>query len=195
MGWTVNAPATRQRLIEVAIELFRRHSIAGTSLQMISDELGLTKSAIYHHFRTRDELLEAVLDPVIDQLRQLVEAACATRGAKARADAMLCGFAALAVSNRTLFPVLAGDPSVGELLSVRQDWGAIVAREMELLAGAEPGAAGEVRAAIVMSGISAAVGVDYRGTEEELLEQLVTAGRRTLGLRSRLLTGPHSLPE
>lgn len=191
----MSAPATRQRLIEVAIELFRRHSIAGTSLQMISDELGLTKSAIYHHFRTRDELLEAVLDPVIDQLRRLVEAAGARHGAKARADAMLCGFAALAVSNRTLFPVLTGDPSVGELLRVRQDWGTIVAREMELLAGAEPGGAGEVRAAIVMSGVSAAVGVDYQGTEEELLEQLVTAGRRTLGLRSRLLTGPQSLPE
>lgn len=180
----MSAPATRQRLIEVAIELFRRHSIAGTSLQMISDELGLTKSAIYHHFRTRDELLEAVLDPVIDQLRQLVDAAGAHRGARAQADAMLCGFAALAVSNRTLFPVLTGDPSVGELLRVRQDWGAIVAREMALLTAAEPGMAGEVRAAIVMSGISAAVGVEYEGTEEELLQQLVAAGRRTLGLRS-----------
>jgi len=179
----VSAPATRQRLIEVAVELFRRHSIAGTSLQMISDELGLTKSAIYHHFRTRDELLEAVLDPVIDQLRQLVEQAGGHRGAKAQADAMLSGFAALAVSNRTLFPVLTGDPSVGELLRARQDWGAIVARQMELLAGAEPGMAGQVRAAIVMSGISAAVGVEYDGTADELLEQLVTAGRRTLGLR------------
>jgi len=35
---------TRQRLIEVAIELFKQHSVAGTSLQMISDALGLTKS-------------------------------------------------------------------------------------------------------------------------------------------------------
>lgn len=175
---------TRRRLIDVAVELFRRHSIAGTSLQMISDELGLTKSAIYHHFRTRDELLEAVLDPVIAQLRQLVEEAAAQRGARAQADAMLSGFAALAVANRTLFPVLTGDPSVGELIRSRSDWGAIVARQMELLAGPEPGMAGEVRAAIVMSGISAAVGIEYAGTDADLLEQLVTAGRRTLGLRS-----------
>ncbi|KAA0115932.1 TetR/AcrR family transcriptional regulator [Mycolicibacterium sp. P9-22] len=182
-GPGVSTPATRQRLIEVAIELFRRHSIAGTSLQMISDELGLTKSAIYHHFRTRDELLEAVLDPLIDQVRQLVEQAGAHRGAKAQADAMLVGFATLAVSNRTLFPVLTGDPSVGELLRTKQEWGAIVARQMELLAAAEPGTAGQVRAAIVMSGISAAVGIGYEADEQELVQELIAAGRRTLGIR------------
>lgn len=179
----MSAPATRDRLIEVAIELFRRHSIAGTSLQMISDELRLTKSAIYHHFRTRDELLEAVLDPLIDQVRQLVERAGAHRGAKAQADAMLVGFATLAVANRTLFPVLTGDPSVGELLRTKREWGAIVARQMDMLAAAEPGTAGQVRAAIVMSGISAAVGIGYEADEQELLQELITAGRRTLGIR------------
>lgn len=56
-------PDTRQRLIDVAVELFIRHSYAGTSLQMIADELGFTKAAIYHHFRTREQLLDAVVSP------------------------------------------------------------------------------------------------------------------------------------
>lgn len=176
---------TRQRLIDVAIDLFRRHSVAGTSLQMISDELGLTKSAIYHHFRTRDELLEAILEPVIAQVTELIEAAEAQRGARARADVMLTGFAALAVSNRDLVPVLTGDPSVGELLRNRAGWAAIVGRQMKLLADAEPGFGGQVKAAIVMSGISGAVGLEYEGnTDDELRDQLIAAGRRTLGLRA-----------
>jgi len=50
---------TRTRLIDVAVALFTRHSFAGTSLQMIADELGFTKAAIYHHFRTREQLLAA----------------------------------------------------------------------------------------------------------------------------------------
>ena len=40
------AADTRQRLIDVAVELFTKHSFAGTSLQMIADELGLHESTI-----------------------------------------------------------------------------------------------------------------------------------------------------
>jgi hypothetical protein len=34
-----------------------------------------------------------------------------------------------------------------------------------------------------MSGISAAVGIGYEADEQELLQELITAGRRTLGIR------------
>jgi AcrR family transcriptional regulator len=43
---TAGAADTRQRLIDVAVDLFTRHSFAGTSLQMIADEMGFTKAAI-----------------------------------------------------------------------------------------------------------------------------------------------------
>jgi hypothetical protein len=71
----VKAPDSRQRFIEAAIRLFARHSFAGTSLQMIADEVGVTKSAIHHHFRTREELFHAVIEPVIGEMRVAVEAA------------------------------------------------------------------------------------------------------------------------
>ncbi|MGE0214409.1 TetR/AcrR family transcriptional regulator [Mycolicibacterium sp.] len=176
---------TRQRLIDVAIELFKRHSVAGTSLQMISDELGLTKSAIYHHFRTRDELLSAIMEPLIAEVTALVEAAESFRGARARADAMLCGYAALAAANRELLPLLTGDPGVVALLRTRTEWRAVVSRQMALFAGVEPGLGGQVKAALVMSGIASAAGVDYGGVDEATLrDELTAAGRRTLGLRT-----------
>ncbi len=176
---------TRQKLIDAAIELFRKHSVAGTSLQMISDELGLTKSAIYHHFRTRDELLTAIMEPVIDELVERVETAEAQRGSRAQAESMLAGYVTLAVSHRDLFPILTGDPGVTELLRRQPQWRAIVKRQADLIAGAEPGVGGQVRAAIVMAGISAAVGVEFDGVDDrELSDELLTAARRTLNLRA-----------
>lgn len=176
---------TRQRLIDVAIELFKQHSVAGTSLQMISDELGLTKSAIYHHFRTRDELLSAVMEPVVSEVSALVDAAEGHRGARARADHMLTGYAALAATNRELLPLLTGDPGVVALLRTRAEWAAVVKRQMALLAGVEPGLGGQVKAALVMSGIASAAGADYGDVDDAALrDQLIAAGRRTLGLRA-----------
>ncbi len=94
------AADTRARLIGVAVDLFTRHSFAGTSLQMIADHIGFTKAAIYHHFRTREQLLLAVLEPLLEELRTVVDAAEAKRSVNARADRMLTGYATLAVRNR-----------------------------------------------------------------------------------------------
>lgn len=55
----------RERLLAVAGDLFNTHSLAGTSLQMIADRLGVTKPAIYHHFRSRDDIVVALMEPVI----------------------------------------------------------------------------------------------------------------------------------
>lgn len=179
------APDTRARLIEVAVDLFTRHSFAGTSLQMIADELGFTKAAIYHHFRTREQLLSAVLEPMLDELRGTVEAAEARNSARARAEHMLSGYAALAVRNRGLVAVLAGDPSVAAALNARPDWSDLIKRQLALLADVDPGPAGEVKAAMVFAGMSAAAGPAFVDLDDdELNGHLTDAGRRTLGLRT-----------
>lgn len=176
---------TRTRLIEVAVKLFTRHSFAGTSLQMIADDLGFTKAAIYHHFRTREQLLSAVLQPMLDELRSVVESAESRRTARARAEHMLSCYAALAVRNRGLVAVLAADPSVAAALNERPDWGDVITRQLALLADVDPGPAGEVKAAMVYAGMSAAAGPSSVSVDDDALHRhLVDAGRRTLGLRT-----------
>lgn len=175
---------TRARLINVAVDLFTRHSYAGTSLQMIADDIGFTKAAIYHHFRTREQLLLAVLEPLMGELAAVVDAAEAKRSAAARADLMLSGYAALAVRNRGLVGVLAADPSVAEALDERSDWTELISRQLSLLADVDPGPAGRVEAAMVFAGMAAAAGPLSVGLgDEELRSHLIDAGRRTLGLR------------
>jgi AcrR family transcriptional regulator len=179
------ATNTRTRLIEAAVELFTRHSFAGTSLQMIADELGFTKAAIYHHFRTREQLLAAVLEPMLDELRAVVESAEARRTPHARAEHMLSGYAALAVRNRGLVAVLAADPSVATVLHERPDWADLINRQLALLADVDPGPAGVVKAAMVFAGMAGAAGPTWVNLDEHALqEHLVDAGRRTLGLRA-----------
>lgn len=180
-----SATHTRDRVIGVAIDLFTRHSYAGTSLQMIADEMGFTKAAIYHHFRTREQLLIAVLEPLLAELGQVVEAASLKRSPSARADGMLTGYAELAVRNRGLVAVLAADPGVATALEQRAEWVALIRRQMALLADVDPGPAGRVRAAMVFAGMAAAAGPLPAGlSDDELSAHLIDAGRKTLGIRA-----------
>jgi AcrR family transcriptional regulator len=182
---TPGATDTRQRLIDVAVRLFTRHSFAGTSLQMIADELGVTKAAVYHHFHTREELLTAVVEPLLAQLRTIIETAEAQRTRHARAEYMLTGYAALAVRNRALIAVLAADPSVIDMLRAQRDLGDLINRQITLLADVNPGPAGLVRAALVLAGIAGTAGPTLVDLDDDALRRhLVDAGRRTLGLRT-----------
>lgn len=180
-----NSGATRIRLLDVAVRLITRHGFAGTSLQMIADELGFTKAAIYYHFRTREQLLTAVVEPFLDELRAVIEEAERLRGVQARADRMVRGYAELAVRNRALVSVLAGDPSVIEALRSRPEWAAVINRQMGLLTDVAPGPAGMVKAMMVFSGMSGAAGPASADiADDELYRHLVETSRRALGLRT-----------
>lgn len=180
-----NAGATRVRLVDAAVRLITRHGFAGTSLQMIADELGFTKAAIYYHFRTREQLLTALVEPFLDELRAVIEEAERLRGVQARADRMVRGYAELAVRNRALVSVLAGDPSVIEALQTRPEWAAVINRQMGLLTDVAPGPAGMVKAMMVFSGMSGAAGPASADIpDDELCHHLVETSRRALGLRA-----------
>ncbi|SQD97059.1 MULTISPECIES: TetR/AcrR family transcriptional regulator [unclassified Parafrankia] len=184
----LNAPGvtdTRGRIIDTAVRLFTRHSYAGTSLQMIADELSVTKAALYYHFHTREELLTAVVEPVLGPLRTIIEAAEAQRTPHARAEHLLTGYAALAVRNRAVISVLAADPGVTDVLLTQRDLGDLISRQVRLLADVDRGPSGQIKAAIVLGGIAVAVAPRLIDLDDDvLLQHLVEAGRRTLGLRT-----------
>jgi AcrR family transcriptional regulator len=57
---------TKNRIQEVARELFSRKGVHKTSLQEIADRLGITKPALYYHFPSREELVRSIVQPLID---------------------------------------------------------------------------------------------------------------------------------
>jgi AcrR family transcriptional regulator len=69
------APAdTRARILDVALELFTEHGFEGTTLQQIADRLGFTKAALYYHFRSKDDLLQALIAPAVGEIDALLSA-------------------------------------------------------------------------------------------------------------------------
>jgi AcrR family transcriptional regulator len=58
---------TRQRIQEVARDLFVQQGVQRTSLQDIADKLGITKPALYYHFASREELVRSILVPLIEE--------------------------------------------------------------------------------------------------------------------------------
>jgi AcrR family transcriptional regulator len=63
---------TRQRIQEVARDLFLQRGVQRTSLQDIADKLGITKPALYYHFASREDLVRSILVPLIDEGEQFV---------------------------------------------------------------------------------------------------------------------------
>ena len=54
---------TVERILDVSQRLFLEKGYDHTTIQDIVDELGgLTKGAVYHHFRSKEEILDAVSD-------------------------------------------------------------------------------------------------------------------------------------
>jgi TetR/AcrR family transcriptional regulator, transcriptional repressor for nem operon len=53
---------TRDFIIDEAYKLFLTQSYEAVSISMISNAIGFTKGALYHHFKNKEELFRAVID-------------------------------------------------------------------------------------------------------------------------------------
>jgi AcrR family transcriptional regulator len=107
----VQAERTRQQILETAQRLFAELGYDATSLQMIADELGLTKAAVYYHFRAKNEILHAIMLPGIERLKALLDEAAAIRGRRARLEFLVSGFVDFLVQNRHYAVMAATDPA------------------------------------------------------------------------------------
>lgn len=175
---------TRQKLLDAAEALVSRHGFAGTSLQMIADELGITKAAIYYHFRTREQLLVALMEPLLHQIRRVVEIAESQRTPRTQMDAMVQGFAGVVAKNRTLAAVMVFDPSVHQTLQQQPDWGDLIIRQLTLLTQLDSGPSGVIKATALLTGLAgAATGAPADINEDALIVELCEIGRRMMGIR------------
>lgn len=62
-------------LIESSVEVFHTMGFDGTSMEDLSKHLGISKSAIYHHVASKDELLGLALNRALDALDTIVAGA------------------------------------------------------------------------------------------------------------------------
>ncbi len=96
-----------------AIEVFNRQGYEATSIGDLARELGLTKSAIYHHVSSKEALLAAALDEALDGLSAAIDEAT-------DADPETSAYERLRAAVRQSVEILAAHlPAVTLLLRVR----------------------------------------------------------------------------
>ncbi|MBO0827440.1 MAG: TetR/AcrR family transcriptional regulator [Streptosporangiales bacterium] len=64
---------TRERIQQVALDLFAEQGYDKTSLREIAERLDVTKAALYYHFKTKDEILGSVLDDYLTEVEELAD--------------------------------------------------------------------------------------------------------------------------
>src|SRR5260370_29307533 len=105
------AEGTRQQILETATRLFTEVGYDATSLQMIADEMGLTKAAVYYHFRAKSDILHAAMLPGVLRLEALLDETAALRGRRARIEHLVNGVVDFLVQNRHYAVMASTDPA------------------------------------------------------------------------------------
>ncbi|MDP8268123.1 MAG: TetR/AcrR family transcriptional regulator [Candidatus Tenebribacter davisii] len=59
---------TKELIVRTALKLFLQHGFHNTSMVMIANMIGISKPAIYYHFKNKDEMVHGVLDYFTDKM-------------------------------------------------------------------------------------------------------------------------------
>jgi AcrR family transcriptional regulator len=140
---------TRSRIIETARELFTTQTYRAASMRDIAGRVGITKPSLYHHFRSKSEILASLVGPPIDQLEATIaDAAVHSSRAEIRQH-VLGGCLDVILAHRETMTLLLRDASVygDETTEVMSRMVTVVNRAIELLAGPDPDWHQRVRAA------------------------------------------------
>ncbi|MGN6680427.1 MAG: TetR/AcrR family transcriptional regulator, partial [Streptosporangiaceae bacterium] len=63
---------TRARIQQIAVELFSEHGYEGTSLREIAEHLGVTKAALYYHFKSKEDIILSLVEDYQAQMDALI---------------------------------------------------------------------------------------------------------------------------
>jgi AcrR family transcriptional regulator len=104
-GDSPSAPSTRERILDIALELFTEQGYDKTSLRDIAERLGTTKAALYYHFERKEDILLELHLRLHALGREALDRLDALEDGQQRADAwpgLLDDFIDQVVENREL---------------------------------------------------------------------------------------------
>jgi AcrR family transcriptional regulator len=143
---------TRTQILQVARELFVTRGFAATTTRELADRLGFTKAALYYHFHTKDDLWAALAEPMLEQMRAMVDDTPVTADAEARA-AWLARYIDTMLDYRDLIQVVHQDPSAKQC-HVFDEFATVFEGMLRVLSGSDdPDAAARVRARATLAAV------------------------------------------
>lgn len=70
----------QESILNIAVDVFNKHGYEATSMGMLAEALGITKSAIYHHVPSKEYLLQLALDRALNKLEAILDDPLASTG-------------------------------------------------------------------------------------------------------------------
>src|SRR5262245_13203532 len=106
----------RDRILQAAMTVFRRHGFRRSSIEETAEAAGLTRQALYHHFKSKEALFRAVIERLHDDA--LADGADAAARAEAAGGTLADIIVALVAARLKAFVAsFDGSPHVEELFS------------------------------------------------------------------------------
>ncbi len=149
---------TRARIQAVAVEMFTEHGYEKTSLREIAEALGVTKAALYYHFKSKEDIVSSLLEDYFGQIDALVSWGENEPPGPARRAEILRRYVAIVQEGEAAFRMLHQNQAAIKGLSGSKNTGQLFRERLSpliaLLTGPNPGLEDRLRAAMALGGIS-----------------------------------------
>ena len=156
LGGVRRTPA-QNRILHAALDLFADHGVSGTSLQMIADAVGVTKAAVYHKFKTKEEIVIAVAEMELATLENALEAAEAQADSVGARKVLLTEVVGMAVERRRWVRALQNDPVMVRLLGEHEPFRNLITRLYAILLNEADDTEARISAALFSGAIAGTV--------------------------------------
>ncbi|WP_293236971.1 TetR/AcrR family transcriptional regulator [Mycolicibacterium sp.] len=183
---TIVRTRPQRRILAAALELIGAHGVSGTSLQMIADAVGVTKAAVYHQYKSKNQIVIAVTENELAILEDALVAAEADERRQQARRTLLIQLIDLAVARRQWVGTLTSDPVIVRILGEHPPFQRFMNRLYGVLLDQRDDTKARVTAAIMSAAIAGSV-VNPIVTDlddDVLRANLVELVPRLLGLQS-----------
>jgi AcrR family transcriptional regulator len=158
---TAQQGGTRERILEVALELFHERGYAGTSIRDIADRMEFTKAAVYYHFPSKKSLLAELLTPAMTRVQSVLAEADRVR-TPAQRRSLVTALVDVVGEIGPQVVVMLSDPAVGSHLRRLANESSLPQRVGDALIGSIPddpelAAAARLRAACAIGCLPAGI--------------------------------------
>ncbi|MFC8047718.1 TetR/AcrR family transcriptional regulator [Nocardia sp. NPDC057353] len=177
-GTTVSAgSSTKDAIRDAALELFRAKGFEQTSLREVADVVGITKASLYYHYASKQDLLGAIIDPIIEHMRSMAAEVDGIRWSGASVRTVLRDYLRGIVRHRHAGALLLRDTVaiINALNDRYPDWVDSTEQLRGWLAGPVPTDESKLRAVAALEVITVAlVSTEYApGAPDELVEGIL----------------------
>lgn len=91
--------------------MFAERGFHATSLRELADRVGLSKAALHYHFPSKEDLLDALLEPAFERIEEVIDAAPTPPLDQRAARGLLASYQKAVLAAGSAMQVLDGDPS------------------------------------------------------------------------------------